>query len=194
MLLLGSLLLLLKLLLLLRSSTECVKWALTSHRGLVVLRLLPTHGLAAKSLILIISLVLIVSCLELVLLLRHSAEWILLLLPVACHGCSILLLLRHSTLVVVSVSHLTLDSVCHLIIDLLLWSVHLAHEHRIWNKFRLFRLSLLFYRCWLRIVIRKRIEWRALVITSSWGTTAAKVKSIVVILVCILRILCRCST
>lgn len=131
--------LLLVLLRLLAWSAEGIERALSTYRSLVVLL-----GLLIISLV--ETLILVISCLELILLLLlwHTPE-LLLLLTITCHCCSILLLLlRHSTLVVISVSHLVLNTILHLIKNLLLWRWHLAHENWVWNKFRLF-----LFRLWL---------------------------------------------
>jgi len=129
------------LLLLLPCSAEGIEWALASHRRRLVELLL---GLLI-TVCLVETLNLVMSCLELILLLWHATK-LLLLLAITCHGCSILLLLmllRHSTLVVISVSHLVLNTVRHLIENLLLRWWHLAHEYWVWNKFRLFNFRLL---------------------------------------------------
>ena len=134
--------------------------------------------------LLLTTVALVVTSLELIML-RHAPELLLLgLTTVSWHSCTVLLL-HASALIVIRVSHLILNSIYHLIIHLLLLRLHLAHKNWVWNKFWLLRCSLLSLRL-LWIIVWKRIERCILIISTCW-CTSAKIKSI--ILICILSIL-----
>ena len=135
--------------------------------------------------------------LELILL-RHASELLLLLSSISWHCCAellMLLLLRHATtLIIVGIGHLILNTLCHCIVDLLLLRLHLAHKYRIRYEFRFLR-SCLLLSSWLLLLrgfIRKWVEWCTLIIAAC--RCPSKIKSFSYVLISILSILgCCCS-
>ena len=143
------------------------------------------------------SLILIKPGLELILL-RHASE-LLLLSSISWHCCAellMLLLLWHTTtLIIVGIGHLILNTLCHCIVDLLLLRLHLAHKYRIRHEFRFFR-SCLLLRSWLLllrgIIIPEWVEWCTLIISACRCTS--KIKSFSYVLISILSILGSCCS